>query len=309
MDQKTLIIVIVASSVAGLIVGFIVLRLIIHSCRRNRSAPIPPPQPLRHHALAAASRPNTGVYSSTDLLHPAAPFGRVSRTSSIEGTFESSGSSTTLPTPMDPGISMQPSFSFVSPSSASLDLSEVDEVSPSSSGFTHESNNTRPKPRSRQRASMSSSSHYSSRPASLASIGSRSTLRGVPHGPYSSIQVVLPAPLAGASLVANNRFSMVDSWAPTPSRDDTAPPDSQSSSPQRHPDRRSTSQPRAPPRRSSSSSMSPTSPTPSPLSMSHVPNYQAPPPVPRIPSMYNNYPTPGSSIAALDTRGRPGVAL
>lgn len=153
----------------------------------------------------------------------------------------------------------------------------------------------------------SSPSPVRARPVSMGSIGagsrrhSRPILRvqGAPHGPHSQIQVVMPSPLSmtlspysgnGGGSVRNslvyersNRFSLVDAWAPMPVRSTSS-------------ERRSCSFDRE--RRRSSSSLNsgqdhgrryPSIP-PSPQPYRSSPSTPAgqPPPVPRIPSIYNN---------------------
>ncbi|KAH8835396.1 hypothetical protein DL96DRAFT_1702382 [Flagelloscypha sp. PMI_526] len=329
MDKQTLIIVIVAGSLVGLVVLFWSARSLARACRRQKT-PIPQPQVLRHQAQTFSSRPAT-VYDST-LVAPVLPFDQ-SRTSlvsvglhppSVDGTAES-GSDLTSRTPMDLRGNPHPSFHLVSPSASSF---HSGEVSPTvETHDTHDSGSTsahqrRARSHTRSAGSRTSSMYGTSRPSSLVVSNSRHTLRGLPHGPFSNVQIVLPTPLAPSadiargrpqsmrpqSMFSNHRLSMVDTWAPTPVRSEhpqmhksksashIAEPRSSTSSNNSGKLRVSSS------RRSSTSSISP-SPSPSPLSASYSPDEQEAPPVPRIPSIYNtlNYP-PSPETSALGQR-------
>lgn len=57
---------------------------------------------------------------------------------------------------------------------------------------------------------------FSSRPLSSASIATSRRSRGPPH--RSQVQIVLPRPLYKQKSLNDHRLSMVDSWAPLPSR-------------------------------------------------------------------------------------------
>lgn len=231
MDKQTLIIVVAAASVGGAILGIIGIRLLVKSCR-SESIPIPPPQQLRHHAQAA-SRPQTVVYGS-DFTAPILPFGS-SRTSLVSfprhgGTAESGSDLSLNTSPMDTLGDPQPSFTLVSPSSVSLQSDEVSSsLSHETSTASHRRMSSKQRARSRSQGrspSVASSLYRQSRPVSLASTYSRNTLSGTPHGPFSSVQIILPTPLAGGAsysegMPRDRRMSYVDSWAPVPVRTET----------------------------------------------------------------------------------------
>ncbi|KAK0198639.1 hypothetical protein F5146DRAFT_100673 [Armillaria mellea] len=200
-------------------------------------------------------------------------------------------------------------------SSASISRLPHHQTRPTSSA--RPSSARRPRP-----LSLASSTH------TVASKSSRSNLRtGVPHGPHNQVQIVLPAPLA-PNVYPNDdispykhvddggygRLSVVDQWAPRTYRSEgsltgesrrsfgsTEPRPSSSSSqasahsqslPSRHPRRINSNL--------SSNSSHPTLPATPPTSSS--PTYHSPPPVPRIPSMYNNI--GAGDLEAPPSRGR-----
>lgn len=325
MDKTTLIVVIVFGSIVGLVLIVWAARSISRALH-TQTVPPPPPQALRHHAQAAASRPQT-MFQPT-LGVPAPPFSssRASLLSggkaspSIEGTQES-GSDLMLQSPMDPLGNPQPSFHLVSPSSSSF---HSEDVSPTNdTTFSHDSGSTSAHQRRaqmRSAGSRTSSIYGHSRPESLIS-HNRHSVRGLPHGPFSNVQVVLPAPLSvtpnargrPVSTYSNHRLSMVDTWVPSSSRAEKEQPLVKSKSASHLAEPRSSSSSAnsgklraSSSRRSSTSSVSP-SPSPSPLSNTLSADELPAPPVPRIPSIYStpNFSTPEPG----QQRMQPGISV
>ncbi|OCH96610.1 hypothetical protein OBBRIDRAFT_13315 [Obba rivulosa] len=245
----------------------------------------------------------------------------------------------------EPGDATPPPLSM-SPS-PSAPVSEASSMNMSYPISTRSYNNS-PSRSSPLRTSTRSPSRHHTRPmsivssASIRTMQSRSTLRGLPHSPYSNIQVVLPAPLApelypysqemqgrytfssteGTSVDRNTVFS--DRWVPV---------GLQSMSVENLTRARSSSVgplpgPRATPPRSRSGSLFNPSPSPSPArgsrraaSQSRMDSSRAfspsqlsshdghPPPVPRIPSMYNTMASPVLEEADEPERGRSRRAV
>lgn len=136
-----------------------------------------------------------------------------------------------------------PSFHSLGTSSSSLGSSDTDapaspspspSITPGSvteSWLSLDSASTQPFFPRQSRSYSASRSQRRARPLSVGSTASsalsrtsRSTVRGVPHGPHSNIQIILPAPLAegmpyqnGRSLShyspSQSRLSVVDQWA------------------------------------------------------------------------------------------------
>ncbi|KAF7339861.1 hypothetical protein MVEN_01902900 [Mycena venus] len=231
--------------------------------------------------------------------------------------------------PMAPGLQI-PHFSFDRSSSSLSSTAETDSPITSSPPAASLSDSSF-SPTLRQTRSVSSSSrpHRRPRPLSVGSNGSsaisRNTIRGVPHGPHSQVQIVLPAPLAfnndRVSPHENSpRFSVVDQWAPPAVRSEggTPIPKSQRRSSTHSEPRRSTSQSSLaqPPinaahvRRSASASPSSSLPIRGPATSAQhnrdPSSRLSPPPVPQIPQQW--LPPSANSLKGIAEdagRGRP----
>ena len=195
--STTLIIII---AVSGLVGSVLILFLIFKCCRRPKSAPLPPIQPLAHHREKESPylpRPRTfhsslgpnlfGTYESdTSLLKP-------SRDSTFQASEESNGSpfSTirSFSAPPSPKTHLTPQSSPATTederSSATLQYIPTSRQARSASRVGPR------RPRSRVISTASTQTtftHVSARPVSV--------IRGAPHSSLSNIQIVLPAPLA-----------------------------------------------------------------------------------------------------------------
>jgi len=214
LPHQTVIIVIVCAAVGGFVLVIFLYR-VIRSCRPRNAAPLPPIQPLAHqreHQLAqfeATLRAQN--YDPTFLAAPPPPHSPLGSSSSrgsnasLLGSYSSPHTSYAQPgegledlnnlSPLEPAIPLDISPSGSTPGSSSINLND----SP-----THGSPSApMPAPRPRRSKSLTRfgrddqarPSHH--RPSSLASSPSRSnSRRGMPHGPHSQMQIILPAPLA-----------------------------------------------------------------------------------------------------------------
>ncbi|KAJ7139875.1 hypothetical protein C8R44DRAFT_867973 [Mycena epipterygia] len=308
----------VAASVGGILLAAILYLLLRR--RPKKQVPLPPKQELARyrehhpHDLVPESRPQTwydsgflpvpsGTASNSSLLpsRGASPFSRPSLNTSESPSEDMSHLSAGIPM----GLALPPHLPFDT-SNTSLSTAETDSpvssspppASASDSSFSHTP------PRQLSSFSASSRPNRRSRPLSVGSSGSRNsrnTIRGVPHGPHSQIQIILPAPLAFNDRVSihesSPRFSVVDQWAPAAVRSEANPIPT--------PQRRSFTEPRrsasqssvshAPnPRRAASASASASLPqrSPHPPSAHHNRDYSnhysplSPPPVPQIPQQW-----------------------
>ncbi|CAL1696549.1 unnamed protein product [Somion occarium] len=239
-------------------------------------------------------------------------------------------------------------------SSASAPLSEapsdLSSLSPTPRLHPLASSSGSGSPHPRSGSTSRSVSRRRSRPTSVVSAGTSysghtlrttgSTIRGAPHGPYSNVQIVLPAPLAPdiypymqplaegsvssvgiANQVPSRGSAFVDQWVMVGSRTSNGsrplherstsasaprrsniPMPPPSAMPPHTPRRRSHSQPRLSMDRVSPSISPSASPSPS-TSL----NADRPPPVPRIPSAYRHAASPPDVDPQLD-RGRSRVS-
>lgn len=211
LGHNTLIIIVVAASVGGLLLTIIVWRIISRLLFRSKSAPLPPRQSLVHRRelqLAAFTEYKDAIVPQIN--------------ESDEATLDSSyGTQVHPPTPQFfPASSTPPSGSYSSLPSSNDDSAPSSgvvtpatqfstEASPSQS-FRRGINRSGPRPR----------------PLSTFSVNSRQSIRGVPHAPHTNMQIVLPAPLApnlygesasdGSLLprayIRNSTYSARDSW-------------------------------------------------------------------------------------------------
>ncbi|KAJ7071271.1 hypothetical protein C8F01DRAFT_1109817 [Mycena amicta] len=295
---------IVAASGAGLLLSL----LILYRCLRRprQQAPLPPKQELARYRNTVVQPSRPTWYDSGKLSTPPSAFAG-SRSSLMPpdsrggspgpfrhpsfNTSESPSDETSFDAPPLPlAVPLQlPNLSFDT-SSTSLSTAETDSpplASASDSSF------------SRRQPSSSSRPSRRPRPLSVGSAGSsavsrnsRNTIRGVPHGPHSQVQIVLPAPLAFNDRLSihERSYGVVDQWAPAAVRSSEPHPIPRplsSSGP-----RRSSSHSSIAPRRPASTSSLPRSP-----SSRHSPV----PPVPQLPQQI----VAGATVIADSERGRP----
>ncbi|KAJ6604403.1 hypothetical protein DFH09DRAFT_1122564 [Mycena vulgaris] len=269
--HTTLIIAVVAGSVGGLLLVFVLYRVL----RRPAKAPVPlpPKQELaryrEQHAHVPESRPPTWHESRFLSAAPSA----ASKSSLVAPWTVAEAAPFRLPMAPWPLPLQLPHLPFDT-SSTSLSTTETDSPPSSSphlpsasvSSFSHTP------PRHPRSPSTSSRPHRRSRPLSVGSTSSRNS-RGVPHSPHSQIQIVLPAPLAFSDRISihenSPRSSVVDQWAPMAVRSE--------GNPMPKPQRRSFSNSRPRPRR------------PPPTIIATIPTCRPasrPPPVPQIPQQW-----------------------
>jgi len=232
----------------------------------------------------------------------------------------------------------------LSPSDTTSSHSHVTPMASRQFSMHRGSNSPSPTPARRSQSNTRSLSRPRSRPTSMASFAptahsghtqrSASTLRGAPHGPFSSVQIVLPTPLApqlfpyghppaegtaigpSEEMLPTRSSVFVDQWINVGSSQSSNQPQengerrqrrASSSKPSKHQTSASESYQNGAAnnhRRSSSQPRLSSDRKPSSLSISSVPAspsaYQAPPPVPRIPSVYET----SSQLAESEERGR-----
>lgn len=224
--QSFLIVVVCVAVVGGLVLLAILLR-VLRSCRaRTNPVPLPPIQPLAHqreHQLTQfeASLHNDG----SAFLAPRPP-----RSSHFDSTSSSLLGSVSAPrdesddlallTPREPESPL-PALHSSNPSYTNLSDSPRTSPSNTPAPSSAPSSFSRSLPRL-NRDDQSRPHHH--RPLSLSSSLSRSnSRRGLPHGPNSHVQIILPAPLAPGiaptpSLYEpdspSERMSIVDRWVP-----------------------------------------------------------------------------------------------
>jgi len=223
LSSTTVTIIAVCCSVGGVMLGFVMWKL-IRACG-SKSAPLPPIQPLAHHReqrLQESDKSNRAhtwnrdstlqrqnpshLFTSKDGID--APF-FLSRHSSFQAheidTLHTSPAEFALPNPgfrsswgtkdssplgsiVAPDEFSLPPLTFPSPDCDSQSApTDTSLVSVDGGQLNH-----RDKPNPRRRGS---SSRPLSAVSSRTSLSARNTIRGSPHGPYSNIQIVLPAPL------------------------------------------------------------------------------------------------------------------
>jgi len=259
IDSTTIIIIAVCGSVGVVVLTLLIWRAIRACC--SNSVPLPPIQPLGHYREQQQELgtwtplPNSssmlGIQARTHLRAEASfssllPTRQTSFQESTTDTLDSSpvrSESLGLPNP-----SFQRSHgSFRSQEgrdsglvviASSDDLLDPPAEATSMMSSSHSPSNHSHVSSTTQQTATGSRSHKSrSRPLSMISSAStsytsvsgpytRNMIRGSPHGPHSSIQIVLPAPLApqlrpylnsGSVEDLSSRDSYVDKWA-LPSR-------------------------------------------------------------------------------------------
>lgn len=232
LSSTTIIIIAVCCSVGGIVLGFAMWRLF--RAYRSTSAPLPPVQPLARHREQYAQDSDKSLLSvwnaerrgSRMHVFPSDQVSDDPSFSSRHASFQTDDSDPTLTLPLEypnpafksslggrdssPLGSNYTSDEFSSPpptppSAASTHSLPHSQSVPSDMGAaTGRPIGTRPaRPSSRTRSSYAS---YSS-----TSANSRNTIRGSPHGPHSSIQIVLPSPLSPQLHPYSNSTSRAES--------------------------------------------------------------------------------------------------
>jgi len=295
LTNDQIIIVVVVSLVGTLVLVAILYRLARYIRGGSRAVPLPPIQPLAHHRerqlsrLSRIHRPST--YFDSEFL-PVPTLGRNMSNSSFHG------SKTSLVSESSPDDDLRkPHLQLKSSSSSSFDFDQ-----PLDTPSTSLSSGTKPRHNSISSSARAGSTRprtlsvYSTSSVAMSRRQSTSTLKGTPHSrPRSQVQIVLPAPLAPGMLENSQsfygEFSMLDSWAPAPSRSLSVREQRVQSPHSGHVARRASS---------------------ASYSLPHAarPLGPSPPPVPRIPSIYNTQPTTiheedrGRSRDMIDNRQR-----
>jgi len=231
--STTLIIVIAVSGSLGCA---IVLFLTFKCCRRSKSVPLPPIQPLAHRRekdINCLPRPyiprdelgQLGRYGSdTSLLKPSRK--RSFQTDESHGTPSSSQHSFPVGPSPPTNVTHQPSPLSVE--------SFSDEQTSVTHQYTPTTQQVRSSSRVRPRQSRSRTNSAGSTHISLTHVSTRSgnTIHGAPHSNRSNVQIVLPTPLApqlldhmvtNPSMVGNyeelaERGGIADGWTPAPGR-------------------------------------------------------------------------------------------
>ena len=224
--SETLIIIIAASGFVGCVV---ILFIIFRCCRRPKSAPLPPIQPLAHHRekeFDYVHRPRVphsgvglgqlGVYGSdTSLLKP-------SRKPSFESNGAPSSGHNSFLTPPQTDVTHQ--SNLLSVESQSDGPSSVDQQYLSTTRLAHSASRSRLRSQAGSALSLHSTAHTSTRSVNVT--------RGGHHSSLSNVQIVLPTPLApqlqthmvaspavaGSHAGLMERGGIADRWTTTPGR-------------------------------------------------------------------------------------------
>jgi len=342
LSQTANTIIIAACSAFGGLVLLFVVFIFIRAKRRYSPVPLPPKQPLAHHReqqlaqlseRTGPSRPatwyNQPLLTPNGLPHAMSQASGSSASLLPNGNTSSNGHSpgvSEIGSPMETPfytdmIPPVPSF-HAHPASSSSSIASSDAgrevpISPSSS---------LPVPTPRPRAS-SSYSRVSRASSNSGNVTPRSTgaTRGVPHSRYSTVQIILPTPLASqvqpympgqdpanqsrrstitdGSRDRSSRYSMVDKWTPATTR--TIDKERRRSV--------SAADPRTP-ANVRNSQLPPPSHNSRRVSSGSVPIFIQPnsredltleaPPVPRIPSMYGGSSNDHTGESEQSDRGR-----
>ncbi|KAJ7462625.1 hypothetical protein B0H11DRAFT_1815615 [Mycena galericulata] len=319
LAHTTLVIIIAVAAAVGTPILLLVLYRVLR--RPAQPAPLPPKQELaryrENHPNVPESRPQTWydsgflsaspsafAASKSSLLPPDSRGGSPFRRPSL---IMSESPSDDIPhlaaaVPMESVLRL-PNLSFDT-SSTSLSTAETGASTPDS-----------PTPPKQSRSSSSVRPYRRSRPLSVGSASSsaisrnsRNTIRGVPHGPHSQVQIVLPAPLAFNDRISlyetPSRLSLVDQWAPMAVRSEMPRPQRRSFS---STEPRSLSQPPPLTSRRAASASAPSSPA-----AHHNRDFSSrlsPPPVPQIPQQW--LPSSADPLTGIpeDSFGRGRSAL
>lgn len=267
LSSTNVIIIAVCCSVGGVVLGFVMWRL-IRTCL-SKSAPLPPVQPLaRHrdqqrqesdksnrvstwnHDLAIQGRNPSHLYASEDGSD--APLVSSRHQSFQTDDTDTSPVDSALPLP-NPAFRSSWGTRDSSPLSSVGALTASDEFSPPPLTPPSAANSTSSLSNSQSPQTNTSSGTFNGQPArqnksrpissvsSRTSLSTKNTIRGSPHGPHSNIQIILPTPLAselqpypaGGSRVSSredlsSRNSFVDRWLPVGGPDDNEDPNRKS---------------------------------------------------------------------------------
>jgi hypothetical protein len=330
--STTIIVLSVAGFVGVVIVTMFLFRMIriLFRLDQYHPAPLPPIQPLAHHReqqlaqfidrdrSASPSRPATwydagleappifasssGSRSDISLLHR-----KASSVSEISPYASPGRSEKSEPMEEFSALSGSPAVDF--PGQTGADGLEIPSLpstphsrASSASGYVPAA---RPRPRT-----VSQNQRLRSRPVSMSSVLSTSrssrTIRGPPHSPHNHVQIVLPMPLAPSLHGSNpstrrhtfideftadrspSRLSVVDQWAQIPVRSHSA-------------ERRSLNIGDSHTSTALSATRIASHPRNIPSPSANAPPHLPPPPVPRIPSVYN-VPPASIEIIVQDTQ-------
>lgn len=220
LSHRNLIIIIaVSAAVATLLLAYILYR----STRflRRQSNPLPPVQPLSHHREQRLAKFGTELprsqswyISATPAFSPASDTSLVgkedhlSRHASTSISAENASSSSLVPQPFSPS-----EHGFTLPQTPQSPTPSDDKLTPPFARHprlrTPSSSPSRP---------LSVASQYTTR-------SNRNTIRGMPHGPHSQVQIILPMPLGSGvarpsprsslyEMHDTDRRSFVDRWVP-----------------------------------------------------------------------------------------------
>ena len=224
--SETLIIIIATSGFVGCVV---ILFVIWRCCRRPKSTPLPPIQPLAHHRekefdyIHRPRIPHGGVGlgqlggcgSDTSLLKP-------SHRPSFESNGAPSSNHHSFLTPPQTDVTSQSNLQSVE--SHSDGPSSVNQQYLSTTRLAHSASRSRLRSHASSVVSLHSTAHTSTR--------SLNVIRGGHHSSLSNVQIVLPTPLAPqlqTHMVANpavagshagltERGAIADGWTTTPGR-------------------------------------------------------------------------------------------
>jgi len=229
--SKTLIIVIAISGLVGCVV---ILFLILKCCRRSKSSPLPPIQPLAHH------REKESNYRH----HPYIPRNNVS----VDQFGRSKSDTSLLKLSRGPSFHTDESHetpsssrrSFVVPPSPSTNVthrsnpvsieSHSDEQASVTQQYVPTTRQARSSSRARSRQPRSRVNSAASTHSTLTHRSARSlnNIHGAPHSARNSVQIVLPTPLApqlqsrmvltSATASYEELVGFADAWTTTPSR-------------------------------------------------------------------------------------------
>lgn len=248
--SSTTIIIIAVCGSAGLVILVLILRKAIRACR-STPVPLPPIQPLAHHRdqqqeylphnssfLAVHRRTHLRAEGSYASLLPS--YQPSLHSDSVAYAPDSSDHSESCL----PDQSSQRKYAGLTSPQGSGDFS-ASGIARSNEGSCSQneavSTSSFPQMQGNQsQISIHVPSNASTSHISVAGSGrpNKNTIRGFPHGPHSSIQIVLPAPLApqldphqsGVSTEdLSARNSYVDKWALAPSRSTALRSDSERS--------------------------------------------------------------------------------
>lgn len=245
LSSTTVIIIAVSCSVGGLVLGFVMWR-ILRACR-STSAPLPPVQPLARHREEYPQHSDKSRISVWNAerggnrlqVFPSDQASDDPLFSSRHASFQTDDSEPMVSSPVlpypNPAFKASWGGRDSSPLGSMNSTSTVESIPLPQGASSHSLPHAQSMPSDMNSATASSSRPIPRqarpslpRPVSSASYNSatnRNTIRGSPHGPHSNIQIVLPSPLSpqlhpdsrGGSRMGNredmgSRNSYVDQW-------------------------------------------------------------------------------------------------